>query len=94
MEAGGIEPPSRDVSERASTCIVDLLNLRMKTPIDRIWQPLARPFSHPTGAEQPGQASPLSSLNTTSGRRRLNELLFKQPYATDKSWYLSFLPDD
>ena len=25
MEAGGIEPPSRDVSERASTCVVDHL---------------------------------------------------------------------
>ena len=27
MEAGGVEPPSRDVSERASTCIVDRLIL-------------------------------------------------------------------
>jgi len=26
MEAGGFEPPSRDVSERASTCIVNHLN--------------------------------------------------------------------
>ena len=26
MEAGGVEPPSRDVSERVSTCIVDLLS--------------------------------------------------------------------
>jgi hypothetical protein len=26
MEAGGIEPPSRDVSERASTCIVGHLS--------------------------------------------------------------------
>ncbi len=94
MEAGGIEPPSRDVSERASTCVVDLLNLQLKTPVDRIYQLLARQFSHPTGAEQPGQASPLSSLNTTSGRRRLNGLLFKQPYLTGKSWHLSFLPDD
>ena len=27
MEAGGIEPPSRDGSKSASTCIVDLLYL-------------------------------------------------------------------
>lgn len=27
MEAGGIEPPSRDVSEQASTCVVDHFNL-------------------------------------------------------------------
>ena len=43
MEAGGFEPPSRDVSRQASTCLVALLFFRLaKRQNDRLLTQLFR----------------------------------------------------
>ena len=42
VEAGGIEPPSRDVSADASTCVVRCLLSPRRAPADRIPRLLSR----------------------------------------------------
>ena len=41
MEAAGIEPASRDVSAKASTCVADCLSFAWTTPVDRVCTELA-----------------------------------------------------
>ncbi len=44
MEAAGIEPASRDVSVRISTCVADCLIFTEPPPVDRVRTRLAENF--------------------------------------------------
>ena len=72
MEAGGIEPPSRDVFQRASTCVVGHLSFAVNVSGLQDTSKARLTISHPTCVNQPSQASPLTSLISTSGRRGMN----------------------
>ena len=61
MEAGGIEPPSRDSFEGASTCVFGGLILRLQAPADRLLQPPARLFSRRDAVRRRIAASPLAA---------------------------------
>ena len=53
MEAAGIEPASRDISVRASTCVVELLQLfASRPPFDKVPDSLAGNFFSPGRAQQ------------------------------------------
>ncbi len=58
MEAGGIEPPSRDVSVRASTCVVGSLKSRCRRP-------------EPTRSARNQPRTSFNRLRTRHGRRRV-----------------------
>ena len=61
MEAGGIEPPSRDSFKGASTCIVGRLFSPPRAPTDRLSRPPARLFSHRDTVRRRFAASPLAA---------------------------------
>jgi len=92
MEAAGIEPASRNISDKASTCVVDLFISTAGPPIDRLPDRPARSefVADPHRADQAGR-SLLLSLFRTSRHHAENGLLFRQPCST-VGWHLSFLP--
>jgi len=61
MEAGGIEPPSRDSFKGASTCIVGRLFSQPPVPTDRLLRPPARLFSRRDAVRRRIAASPLAA---------------------------------
>ena len=67
MEAGGIEPPSRDVADDASTCIVDRLNLGSVNAGRQASSDPSPMFSHGVAFGRHDTASPLSSLCEVAG---------------------------
>lgn len=70
VEAGGIEPPSRDVSVDASTCVVRLLLSPRRAPADRI--PSQPPRTYRSRSLPVGERSAASLLAVAhSGPRRL-----------------------
>ena len=84
MEAGGFEPPSRDISGQASTCIVVYLILA-RPSAERQALELASPrLISPSRHERPAKAIPLFDAleepagNSPSGRAAL----IRRPFAT------------
>ena len=84
MEAGGFEPPSRDISGQASTCIVVCLYLA-RASAKRQAPAFASPrLISPSRHERPAKAIPLFDAleepagNSPSGRAAL----IRQPFAT------------
>ncbi len=67
VEAGGIEPPSRDTPAKASTCVDRLLISASVAPTIRIHRNQTRLFSRNGGAEYPAYASLLCCV---AGPRR------------------------
>jgi len=68
LEAGGIEPPSRDGSEKVSTCVVRSIGFSPPvTPIDRLHHWPTRLVSHPLAVECRRWTSPLSSSSDRAG---------------------------
>lgn len=55
MEAGGIEPPSRGTSVEVSTCVVGVLSLDRRTPIDRLSTAQLREVSPACHAANPSE---------------------------------------
>ena len=88
MEAGGFEPPSRDASGRASTCLVGFLKFA-SSAANRQASDSTRPVSfHPSWTGQPAGASLLfDALARPTGKAWKNGPLIKQPCATE-SWQL------
>ena len=66
MEAGGIEPPSRDDATRASTRVVGLLNLAFRGP----------------GRQGSRLASPVGSRRMRLGQRRYRPARFCRPFGS------------
>jgi hypothetical protein len=83
MEAGGFEPPSRDVSRQASTCLVALLEIRF---VNR--QTTGSKLSYfdgfsPKPYRKTGSASLLcDALTKPAGKVGQDGPLIKQPFAT------------
>ncbi len=84
MEAGGFEPPSRDVSRQASTCLVVLLFFRLaKSQTTGCWLGYFGKVL-PKPARTTGSASLLfDALARPTGKIRQDGPPIKQPCATD-----------
>ena len=84
MEAGGFEPPSRDISGQASTCIVVYLYLARPSAKRQALELASPQLISPSRHERPAKAIPLSDAleepagNSPSGRAAL----IRQPFAT------------
>lgn len=91
MEAGGIEPPSRDTSDEASTCVVVWFDLGLTTPSDRLRQAQHRGFLTLTSRCRPVRAGLLLSPRPPAGVTDGTGGLFRLPCATWNRWQLSFL---
>ncbi len=74
MEAGGIEPPSRDGFRATSTCVVDRLMSGGRAPVDRLSNAPAGLVSYRGTVRRRASASPLIGVLRVSGRHPLNGL--------------------
>ena len=84
MEAGGIEPPSRDGSKCASTCVVAVLISGCLTPSDKLPASPARLLFRRETARRQIATSPLIGALRDSGRLPLDGLTFvRQPWQID-----------
>ena len=90
VEAGGIEPPSRDTPAQASTCVDRSLISASVAPTIRIRRYPTRLFSRSGGVEYPVDASLLCCV---AGPRRRGTIdvatLFRQP-GLRPCWHVKF----
>lgn len=83
MEAGGFEPPSRDVSRQASTCLVALFLFRVVKRQTTGFRLGYFELVSPSRPEKPAQYSPLfDALIRSAGEIWKNGPLIKQPWHT------------
>lgn len=92
MEAGGIEPPSRDTSEEASTCVAVRFNLGLRRPAAGSVRPSGRECLARTSRRLPARASLLFSPRRPAGVIGGTGGLFRPPCATVERWQLLFSP--
>jgi hypothetical protein len=84
MEAGGFEPPSRDVSRQASTCLVALLAFALPSAKRQALGSAISVNLTTTGPNKP--AEPACYLTPFSGPQAKPErtgYIIRQPFATD-----------
>jgi len=93
MEAGGIEPPSRDGSESASTCIVDIVFSRVAGGPSTGF-PLPQPHGFSPAFGQAATAGQPAVVVAQASGRRLRDGLpsLRQPWHTCNRCQLLFLP--
>ena len=83
MEAGGFEPPSRDVSRQASTCLVASFGFRFANRQTTGYQlRYFGEFSPYQPEKLTRQSCILTPLSNSQAKSEKNGLLIKQPYAT------------
>ena len=81
MEAGGIEPPSRDGVQAVSTCVVGRLSSGSRAPADRLSRILRPTVSRGRPVRRRAAASPLIGALRVSGRHPVGGLpTSRQPW--------------
>ena len=84
MEAGGFEPPSRDISGQASTCIVVYLILARPSAKRQALELASPRLISPSRHERPAKAIPLcDALDKAAGKTLSGRAaLIRRPFAT------------
>ena len=88
LEAGGIEPPSRDISAGVSTCVVVWFNLGRPAPSDRLRLAQCRGSLTRVSRHLPSRACLLSSPRQLAGITDGTGRLVRRPCATCCRWQL------
>jgi len=88
MEAGGIEPPSRDTSAVVSTCVAYRFNLGRPAPGGGLRPTYRRDVLTRVSRRLPSRASLLSSPRQIAGVFTGTGRLIRQPCATVDRWQL------